>query len=147
MQKISLFYLFWRYGWSKTPAIWLLRTFWPISQEQKISQVQNLNRKKSNNINFHYWSNLIKINEQIFQQIKKTLLLAHFGPIFQILRLKKMFPENLALPHSTSHAILIPYQNLEKMTQFQENAQTYGRIKGWMEWWKDRHFRLPLGIQ
>ena len=109
MQKISLFYLFWRYGWSKTPAIWLLRTFWPISQEQKISQVQNLNRKKSNNINFHYWSNLIKINEQIFQQIKKTLLLAHFGPIFQILRLKKMFPENLALPHSTSHAILKPY--------------------------------------
>ena len=28
--------LFWKYGWLKNPASDWLRTFWPISQEQKI---------------------------------------------------------------------------------------------------------------
>ena len=41
-------------------------------------------------MHFHYRSNLAKINDQIFQQIEKTLFLAHFGPFFLILVQKKL---------------------------------------------------------
>ena len=44
-----------------------LRTFWPISQEQKFSQIWDLYSNTANNINFHYITNLVKINDQIFQ--------------------------------------------------------------------------------
>ena len=50
------------------------RTFWPISQKLDFSKVLNT----KNNINFLYRPNLEKINDQIFQYIKITLLLAHF---------------------------------------------------------------------
>ena len=47
-------------------------------------------------------------------KLKKTVL-THFGSIFPIFGVKKVFPENLALPHTTSHGILAPCQNLEKI--------------------------------
>ena len=37
--------------------------FWPLSQEPDFSQVWDLCRNTVNNINFHYRSNSIKINE------------------------------------------------------------------------------------
>ena len=43
------------------------RTFWPISQEHKFSQIWDLCRDTGNNINFHYRTNPVKINDQIFQ--------------------------------------------------------------------------------
>ena len=42
------------------------------------------------------------------------MFLAHFWSIFPILVAKIFFLENLALPHTTSHQFLAPYQNLEK---------------------------------
>ena len=42
------------------------------------------------------------------------MFLAHFWSIFPILVAKKFFLESLALPHTTSHQFLAPYQNLEK---------------------------------
>ena len=43
------------------------------------------------------------------------MFLAHFGCIFPILEAKKIFPENLAPSRTTSHGILAPRQNLEKI--------------------------------
>ena len=44
-----------------------LKAFWPISQEeQDFSQTQDLYRNTGNNINFHYRTNSLKINDQIF---------------------------------------------------------------------------------
>ena len=45
--------LFWRYGWLKSPAIWLLRKVWLINQEKIFSQIWDLCRNTAN-INFHY---------------------------------------------------------------------------------------------
>ena len=55
-----------------------LRTFRPISQEQNFSQTWDLCRNTGNNISFHYRTNSVKIDDQTFQQIQKTLFLAHF---------------------------------------------------------------------
>ena len=44
-----------------------LKTFWPISLEQKFSQIWDLCRNTENNINFHYRTNSVKIKNQIFQ--------------------------------------------------------------------------------
>ena len=42
-----------------------LKTFWPISQEQRFSQLWDLCRNTANNIYFHYRINSVKINDQI----------------------------------------------------------------------------------
>ena len=55
-----------------------LRTFWPISQEQKFPRIWDLCRNTANNINFHYWKNSVEVNDQIFQLIQRTLFCAHF---------------------------------------------------------------------
>ena len=84
-----------------------LRTFWPISQEQKFSQTGNLEIGNTVNIYFHYRTISVNINDQIFQ---KTLFLAHFPNFWD----KKLFLENPALSCTTSYGFLAPYQNLEK---------------------------------
>ena len=43
-----------------------LRAFWPISQDQHFSQIEDLYRYTVNNINVHYTTNSWTINEQIF---------------------------------------------------------------------------------
>ena len=48
-------------------------------------------------------------------KLKKPYFLPIFGPIFSILGSKKLLPENLALSRTTSHEILAPCQNLEKI--------------------------------
>ena len=90
-----------------------LRTFWPISQEQKFYQIWDLCGSTAHNINVHYRSTSVKINDQIFQQIKK-LFLALFGFIFSILGAKKILPGIPALSRTTSCGFLVPCQNLEK---------------------------------
>ena len=47
-------------------------------------------------ISFHYRTNSVKINDQIFQQIQKTLFLAYFWSIFPILG-AKFFPQKICL--------------------------------------------------
>ena len=44
-----------------------LTTFWPISQEQKFSQVWDLCRNTANDIYFNCRTNSVNINDQIFQ--------------------------------------------------------------------------------
>ena len=44
-----------------------LRTFWPIFQEQKFSQIWDLSMNTANRIYFHYRTNLVCINDQMFQ--------------------------------------------------------------------------------
>ena len=44
-----------------------LRTFWPISQEQKLSQIWDLSRNTASNISFNYRTNSVKIDYQMFQ--------------------------------------------------------------------------------
>ena len=65
--------------------------------------------------NFHYRSTSVKINDQIFQQIQKTLFLALFGSIFPIFGGKIFFPENPVLSRTTPYEFLAPCQNLEKI--------------------------------
>ena len=64
--------------------IWLIKkiiqsdwlgTFWPISQEQNLSQIWDLCRNTVN-INFHYITNSVKINAKFFNKFKKPC----FGP-------------------------------------------------------------------
>ena len=92
-----------------------LRTFWPMSQEQKFSQIWDFCRNTAN-INFHYRSNSVKINDQIFQGIEKNPVFGPFwAPFFKFWGQKKTFLENLALSHTTLNVILAPCQNLEKI--------------------------------
>ena len=58
-----------------------LRAFWPISLEEKSSQIWDFCRNIANNIHFHYRIISVKINDKIFKYIKKnpvySLFLAH----------------------------------------------------------------------
>ena len=86
-------------------------TFWPTSQEQKFSQIWGLCSNTASNINFHYRTNSVKINDQIFQEIQKTPFLEVHSPNFGG---KKFFLENPALSHTTSYGFWVPCQNLDK---------------------------------
>ena len=49
----------------------------------------------ANNINFHYRTNSGKINDKVFIQIEKTLLLACFWPISPIFWGEKKLPQKI----------------------------------------------------
>ena len=67
MQRIRLFhYLFWRNSDLKILQSDSLRPFPLTSQEQDFSQIQDLWMNSTNNANFHYRTNSVKINDQIF---------------------------------------------------------------------------------
>ena len=67
-----------------------LRTFWPISQEQKFSQIWDLYRNKANNNIFHYRTNSVKITDQIFNKNSKNPI---FGP--SLVRFPNVFGKNV----------------------------------------------------
>ena len=48
-------------------------------------------------IKFHYRTKSVKINDQIFQQIKKILFSAHFSSIFPVFEAKTFFPKYFVL--------------------------------------------------
>ena len=82
MQKNRLFYWF-------VLEIWLIKKFcnligWehfgPYLWDKRIPW--DLCRNTANNKYFHYRTNSVKTNDQIFQYIKKTLFFAHFWSIF-----------------------------------------------------------------
>ena len=81
-----------------------------LSQEQKLSQIWDLDRNTANMINFYYRSNSVKINDQIFQWIEKNMFLAHFGPFSQFFGKKIFLSENPALSCTTSYEFLAPCQ-------------------------------------
>ena len=63
--------LFWRYGWLKYPAIWLAENI-SMSKEQKFSQIWDLCRNTTNNMNFHYRTNLANVNRVIPCQMSQN---------------------------------------------------------------------------
>ena len=73
---------------------WLI-TFWSISQKPEFSPIWDLSRNTANNINFHYRTNSVKIDDKIFQ---------YFG----------CHAQNPALSCTTSYCFLASCQNLEK---------------------------------
>ena len=78
-----------------------LRTFCPISQEHKFSQIWDLCRNTGNNMNFHYRSNSVKINDQIFEEIEKNMFLAHFLGLFsQFWGKTKFLPKSNSVTHN-----------------------------------------------
>ena len=95
-------------------------------------------KNTANIIKFPYIPNSEKINGYIFQEIQKTLFLAHFGPIFTIIGAKKIVQENPALSHATSYGFLAPCQNLEKVSDTiqrkcpdrRKDRRTDGRMDG-----------------
>ena len=107
--------LFGRYGWLKKSCNWLAENSSAHIRGTKFSQIRILCRSTANNINFHYRSTSVKINDQIFQQIQKILFLSLFRSVLPIFGAKKNFPENLVLPCTTSYGFLAQCQNSEKI--------------------------------
>ena len=71
-------------------AEWL-RTFCPISQESEFSQISDLCRNTANNIDFHYRTNSVKINDKIFQYIQRKPVFGPFLSHFPIFGAKRFF--------------------------------------------------------
>ena len=88
-------------------------------------------RNTANNICFHYKTNSVKTNDQIFQYIQKTLFLAHFQSIFPNFGTQKFF-QKIRLCQAQLHMGFWHHAQIQKkmMIQFQENT--------WTKVWKDR---------
>ena len=101
-----------------------LSTLWPISQEQKFSQIWDLGRNTSNKISFHYRTNSLRINEQI-NKFKKLC----FWPI---LGQNKIF-QNIWPCHAHNFiwtSSTMPKFRNKIMIQFQENVSTGRQTEG-----------------
>ena len=102
--------LFWRNSWFKNPVIWLAESILA-----HVLLVKDMCRNTTNNINFHYKMNSVKIdlNSIFFKKFLNCkdlifgLFLAHF-PSFGV---KKVFSK---LSHTTSERSLSPCQHSEK---------------------------------
>ena len=80
------------------------RAFWPTSQEQDFSQIEDLCRNTANNITITY--NIIeqvqgKLITKVFFTFKKPYFWPIFGQFPQFWRAKKIFPKNPALSQTT----------------------------------------------
>ena len=82
-------------------------------------------RNKNFHRHFNYRKNFVKINDQIFQWIQKTLFLVHFWSFFHILGEKNW--------------LLVPHQNLEK-TNHTIPSKHPGR---WKDGWRDSTMNRP----
>ena len=127
--------MFWRYGWLKNPAIWLAENNLAHISGTNISQIWNPRRNTATNTHFHLRINSVKTNNQILQQIKKTVF-SPFSVHFPNFGGKKTFEKNPALSRTISYGFLAPCQNLEKTndtiprkcTDRQKSGQTYGTL-------------------
>ena len=79
-----------------------LRAFWPISQEQDISQIRDLCRNTANNRSLHDRENTVKINDQNFFKFKKPYFSPTFGTFLQFWEQKKFF-RKIRLCHTQLH--------------------------------------------
>ena len=80
--------------------------------------------KEYNNANSHYWRNLEKMNDQIFQQLQKPCFLVHLRGIFFLLKTR--------LRHTQLGMRFKHYPKFWKklIIQFQENIITEGTTDG-----------------
>ena len=60
-----------------------LKLFWPISKEQKLSQIRDLCRNTANNIRFHYRTNSVKLMTKFFNKFQKPFFWSTFTPFSQ----------------------------------------------------------------
>ena len=67
------------------------RAFWLIAQKPEFSQIWDLCKQKTNNLNFHLTPNPEKSNNTIFGKSLKTFLFGHFWAFFPLFR-KNFFP-------------------------------------------------------
>ena len=63
---------------------------------------------ETNNINFHYRRNSVKINDQIFHKFFIKVL-AHFWLIFSFFWPKSVFQKDLVLSHTTLFGFLVQF--------------------------------------
>ena len=127
-----------------------LKTFWPISHEQKFCQIWDLCRNTTNSINFHYKTNLVKISDQIFQWIQKPYLRSNFASFSQFWG-QKFFPENLAVMLNFIQ-VSSTMPKFRKNQWYNSNAQTDRRMDSSIDWRTDRPyfigpFQLLPGVQ
>ena len=83
--------LFWRCDLKQSCNLIGWEHFSLYLRNQNFSQIWDLCRNTVNNINFHYRTNSIKINDNIFQYIQKTCFWYIFGLFSQFLRQKQFF--------------------------------------------------------
>ena len=156
MQKLTLF------QWfvleicliKKNPAIWLAENVLANILGTKFSQKWDLCRNTANNINLHYRTNPVKIYDQIFQKIQKTLFWAHFWYTFLIFGAKTIFLENPAPSLTVSNKFLAPCQNSEKTNDTIPRKHPDRRKDGRMDKRMEEQtpyfkgpFQLLLGVQ
>ena len=136
VQKIGLFH---RFALEKCLQSYWLRAFWPISQEQHFSQIEDLYKNTVNNINFHYRTNSRTINDQNFLN-SKTLFLTHFWPTSPILGGKKCFPKK-----SGMHNLIRFSSFMQKFweTSWSNSKKTTQQAAGWKDWHTLCHGTLP----
>ena len=102
-----------------------LRTFWPISQEPKFSQIWALCRNTTNDINLMIKQILIKF----FNKFKNPVF-GSFLVYFPNFGGKKKNSGNPALSCTTFYRFLTPCQNLERTN---DTIPTPRQMKGWTE--------------
>ena len=93
--------LFWRYGWLNNLAIWLTENILALIPGIKILPKYGT-FAGTQQICFYYRTNSIKINDQSFQKILKTLFLVHFWSIFPVFGVKYFFWK-IQLCHTQLH--------------------------------------------
>ena len=111
-----------------------LRIIWSISQEPNVSQIFVQN--SANNINLNYRTNSVKINDQIFQKIQKTLFSPIFCPSSQCLGQKKFSRK------SSSVKLNFVYLS-STMPKFRKTNDSK-KMPRQMEWWAKRQANLIL---
>ena len=89
---------------------------------------------------------------KLYNKLKKPCFWPILGPFFHFWGKKKFSPENLALSRTTSHGILTPCQNLEKINDTIPRKCPVRPKDGNLDRRTDRPFfigpfRLPLGVQ
>ena len=79
-KSADLINLFWINSWLNNPTIWSdwMRAFWSKPQKNDFSQILELWRNTANNMNVYHRPNSGKISDQIFQLVKKTILLVYY---------------------------------------------------------------------
>ena len=120
--------MFWRYGWLKNPEIWFTEKILVHNSGTKMYQISNLKRNTTNNINFHYRTKSVNINDQYFYEFKKPCFWSIFGPFSQF------FWKNIFVKTSSS-GLLAPCQNLEEIQC--NSKKTTGKTEGRSDWKMD----------
>ena len=104
--------------------------------------MQELWRSKANNINFHYRTKSVKINEQIFLWIQKP----YFWPIFQTVGANKVFSKNSS---SVTHNFIRVSSTMQKLREiwWSNFKKTSGQTTGWKDKQTLFHRILPATDQ